>query len=71
MKPLDLGLGYTNAEKNPSLVTGALVLLKGGNVALCHLLARPLTLAVGSGCLVYRLNTDSIATLMIQYASSH
>jgi len=71
MKPLDLGLGSTNKEKNPSVVTGALVLLKGGNVTLCHLIARPLTLAVKSECLVYRFDTDSIPTLMIQYASSH
>ena len=49
MKPLDLVLGLTNEEKNPSLVTGALVLLKGGNVALCHLFAIPLTLAVRLG----------------------
>ena len=71
MKPLDLGLGLTNEEKNPSLVTGALVLLKGGNVALCHLFASSLSLTVKIGCLFYRFNTDSIATLMIQYASSH
>ena len=71
IKLLDFGLGYTNEEKNPSLVTGALVLLKGGNVALCHLFARPLPLAVTLWCLVYGFDTDSIATLMIQYASSH
>ena len=70
IKLLDFGLGYTNEEKT-SLVTGALVLLKGGNVALCHLYARPLPFAVKLWCLVYGFDTDSIATLMIQYASSH
>ena len=62
-------------KKNPSLVTGALVLLKGGNVALCDLFARPLPLARKSWCLVYRFwywfncdSYDSICVVLLNFA---